>query len=35
MKQYLIPALIAAVVVVAMDFVLPLKVDEQGNLKRI
>lgn len=35
-KNLLITAAIAAVVVIAMDYVLPLKQEEQGgNLKRI
>lgn len=31
MKQYLIMAAVAAVVVIAIDFVLPLKVSEDGE----
>lgn len=31
MKQYLIMAAIAAVVVIAIDYVMPLKYDESGD----
>ena len=35
MKQYIISAVIALVACVAIDYVLPLKQSEDGNLRRI
>lgn len=35
MKQYLIMAVVAMVACVAIDYVLPLKQTEDGNLRRI
>lgn len=34
-KNILTAAAVAAIVTIAIDFVLPLKQDEDGNLKRI
>lgn len=35
LKKFLIPAIVALVVVVGIDYILPLKEKEDGSLKRM